>query len=126
MIDLTNKSVEDVNILIQKYADVLNVSNIKTINDAQMLAIVIDEAINYIKEKYNEISTDLKTWCVLILKYKLKNIKTDDDVKNIINEFTEYWKIEHQNYCDSLAMSASEFDRDYEFIQMYINKKIGD
>ena len=43
-------------------------------------------------------------------------IDPGDDVKNIINEFTEYWKNEHQNYCDSLAMSASEFDRDYEFI----------
>lgn len=126
MIDLTNKSVEDVNLLIQKYTPVLQVSNVKTNTDAQMLAIVIDEGIKYIKDNYNEISTDLKTWCILVLKHKISKIKTDIDIKKIIDVFITYWNNEYQSYCDDLGLSASDFDRDYGFIQTFIHKKIGD
>lgn len=126
MIDLTNKSVEDVNLLIQKYAAVLEVSKVKTINDAQILVIVIDEGVKYVNDKYNEISTDLKTWCILVLKHKISKIKTDTDVKKIIDKFIQYWNTEYQNYCNDLGMSASDFDRDYGFIQTFMHKKIGD
>lgn len=122
MIDLTNKSIEEVNLLIQKYATVLEVSKVKTINSAQILVIVIDEAVNYINDKYKELNADLKTWCILVLKHNLDKIKTDVDVKKYIDEFIEHWKTKHQSFCDNIVISASNFDRDFLFFKLFLNK----
>jgi len=123
MIDLINNDVEKVNILINKYKTVLEVSNLRTVDDVQIFVLIIDEAIKYIEDKYNHLNADIKAWCILILKHSIKQIKTDDDVKKNIDDFIKFWNSEYQKYIDDLSMSASEFDRDYGFVQIFIHKK---
>lgn len=125
MIDLTNRSVEEVNGLLQKYTPILNVAELKSLEDAELFTIMVEISVNYIKEKYCELSTDLKTWCVVVVKNLRNTIKTEDEVKNCIDEFITYHYKNYTKYVDSLGCYASEYDRDAGFIKEFINKKIG-
>ncbi|MCK9416729.1 hypothetical protein M0Q97_08750 [Candidatus Dojkabacteria bacterium] len=123
MIDLTNNNTEDINVLVQKYTSVLQVSNLNTIDEIRLLAKIIDEAIKYIANNHSELTIDLKIWSILVLKNIINKIKTDDDVKKYIDEFVEYWGKKYEKYCNYLGMSASDFDRDYYFVLTFIKIK---
>lgn len=125
MTDLTNRTVEEVNVLIQKYAQVLEVSEVKNILDAQILVIIIDVAIQYINQNYSDLHKDWKTWCIIVLKKLIKKISTEEDVKKCVDDFITYYKSEYHNYINDLGIFASEFDRDEGFINVFVNKKIG-
>lgn len=124
MIDLINKSVAEVEILIQKYGSLLEVSGLKTVLDAQLLAIIIDIAVNHIQENHKDLNKDWKAWTVVALKNLQKRIKTDEDVKNNADEFINHYKNEYQKYVDDLVW-YSEYDRDWGFVHRYLHKKIG-
>lgn len=117
--NLIEKSVEEVNILIKKYRSVLEVSDLSSNDEVQLLAIVIDVVVNYLNEKYNDLTPELKTWCVLVLKNKFNTFKVEDEVKKMIDNFIVYWNNEYQKYCNGLEMFTSEFDRDYGFIRLF-------
>lgn len=124
MIDLTNKTIDDVNVLIQKYTPVLEL--IKTNQDnIPHLAVIIDIAVNYIKNNYNDLSIDWKIWSVYLIKeMSIKNIiKTEDDICKEINEFISYYNLKYQNYCEDMV-STSDFERDRIFVRKYINWSI--
>jgi hypothetical protein len=124
MTDLTNRTIKEVDELIQKYNQLLEVSGVKTLIDAQILVIIIDVAIKHIEEKYKNLSKDWKAWTVVVLKNLRKKINNDDDVKKIIDEFVGYYALEYQKYVDDLVWH-NEIDRDWGFVHGYINKKIG-
>ena len=125
MTDLTNRSVEEVNGLLQKHTPILNVAELKSLEDAQLFAIMVEISINYIKEKYDELSTDLKTWCIVVVKNLRNTIKTEDDVKNCIDEFITHYYKNHAKWVEGLGCFATEYDRDIGFVRDYVKTKIG-
>ena len=125
MTDLTNRTVEEVNIFIQKYAEVLNQSELKTLEEAQLFAIMIDVSINHIRDKYNNLPANQKTWCVIAVKRLRNTIKTEEDVKNCIDDYIQYYEKHYNKFVDNLGVFASEFDRDADFMRQYLKTKIG-
>ncbi|MBN1637323.1 MAG: hypothetical protein JW866_00015 [Ignavibacteriales bacterium] len=125
MIDLTNRTVEEVQALIQKYGQLLEVSDIKNHNDIPILAIIIDIGINHINDNYKDIPKDWKAWSMVVVKGmfyegKVNNIK---DIKTIIDEFIFFWKSDYEKYCDD-TIAVNEYERDRGFAYKYIwNKK---
>ena len=73
MIDLTSKSVDEINELIQKYIGVLEL--IKDKKHIPYLAVVISVGIKHIKENYDDLILDWKAWSIINLKHKYLNNK---------------------------------------------------
>lgn len=123
MIDLTNKSIDEINGLIQKYASVLELIHQR--EQIPYLAYIIDIAVNHIKEKHNYLSIDWKAWSVVVIKklFLDKKINNESDIIKSIDDFIEYQKNEYQNYLNDLAMFTSEYDRDLGFVWGYVCKK---
>lgn len=121
MTDLINKTTEETNILIQKYTPVLEVSGVKTVQEMQILSIIIDTGINYIKEKYNDLDVDWKSWTIVVLNRKRNKLKTIEDVKNIVDEFIEYYKLEYQKYRDIMCEYNLD-ELDFHFINLFTDK----
>jgi len=123
MIDLTNKTTEEVNALIQKYAPVLELFA-RQQNHIPYLAVIIDTGVNYLKTAYNEMTIDWKSWIIVLLKelYLRKLIKNVADVSKEIDDFIVYHNEKYVNYINDVV-AASDYDRDRGFIYMYLNKK---
>lgn len=119
---INNRTIDEVNILIQKYATVLEL--IKQQEEIPYLAIVIDVGIKYIKEKHNDLNIDWKTWTIIYLKHQYLNgnIKKEEDVLNLIENFLRYYHNDYNNYINNLGTYVTDFDRDYSFIYKYIRK----
>jgi hypothetical protein len=122
MIDLTNRTVEEINGLIQKYAQALEV--IKYPEHVPYLALIIDAGVNYLKATYNQMTVDWKSWIIVLLKelYLRKLIKTDKDIPKEIDNFIIYHNQNYENYIKDIV-AASDYDRDRGFIYLYLNKK---
>ena len=121
MIDLiNNRTIDEVNLLIQKYAGVLEL--IKQQEEIPYLAIVIDVGIKYIKEKHNNLNIDWKAWTIVYLKHKYLNgqIKKEEDILNLIENFLKNYHNNYNKYIDSLGIYSNDFDRDYTFVCKYI------
>lgn len=121
MIDLTNKTVEEINGLIQKYTSVLEL--IEEQERIPYLAYIIDIAVNHIKNAHSDLTIDWKAWCIVVLTKLFSKIKKEGNISEIIDDFVAHYKKEYQNYCDDLALFASEYDRDYGFCYRYVLKK---
>ncbi len=119
-IDLTNKSVDEINGLIQKYASVLELLKPQ---DQPYFAYIVDIAIKHIETSHKNLTADWKAWSVFVLKKQHIKIKNESDINKIIDDFIEYWKKEYKEYCDSLGVFATEYDRDRGFVYKYIEKK---
>lgn len=122
MIDLTSKTVDEINSLVQKYATILVLLEPK---EQAHFAAILEVAIPYIKDNYSDLNTDWKAWAVVSLKKQHHKIHKESDIKKLIDDFIEYYKTEYQNYIDNLGMYASEYDRDCGFVHAFLNKKIG-
>ncbi len=125
MIDLTNRSVEGVNELIQKYAPILKLSRTKSKEEIPILAVIYDISIKYIKDWHNNLTVDWKSWCVLVIKEQFHNkkIQSESDIIQVINDFVNTWKENYKIYCNSLGTYASEYDRDRGFVYKYLTEK---
>lgn len=121
MIDLTNKTVDEVNALILKYAQALEIIRPP---DQPYMAYIIHVACTYLEEKYKELNKDWKAWSVVVLKNLCRKINNDNDVKKIIDEFVGYYVLEYQKYIDDLIWH-NEFERDWGFVHGFVHKKIG-
>jgi hypothetical protein len=127
LINSVNKiPIEQMQVLYKKYESVLGIFT-KEEKDIPYLAYIIDIAVNHIKTKYGELTQDWKTWAVLLVKieYFGRNIKTDSDVINAIDEFVIHFNTNYKKYCDGLGVIASEFDRDRGFVYNYLLTKNG-
>jgi len=123
MIDLTNRTVEEINGLIQKYTPLLELF-VRQQNHIPYLAVVIDVGINHLKTNYDKMTIDWKSWIMVLLKeeYLRKLIKSEVDIPKEIDEFIIYHNENYENYVKD-TVAASEYDRDRGFIYTYLNKK---
>lgn len=129
MIDLKNKTVDDINTLIAKYSTVLEfIENRKRIVE---YVVIFDISVNYIKNKYADINLNIKAWAVYVIKKILSNdelplkyqLKNDNDIYKIIDEFVVFYNSGHSDYLETIDSYVSEFDRDLPFINEFIFKK---
>lgn len=122
MIDLTNKTVDEINGLIQKYASVLEL--VKNKKEIPYLAYVLDTAIKYIEENYKEKHKDQKAWAATIIKWMYSDgyIKSESDIYVIISEFFQYVKDEFQTYAGNM-IAASQYDLETGFAFQFVLKK---
>ncbi len=119
MIDLTNKTTDEINSLIQKYASILEIINPK---DQPHFAVTIDIAYHHLTEKHSDLSPEWKAWCVVVLKPQMDKIRYESDIVKIIDDFVEYYNTNYQNYVDN-SVAVSEYDRNYGFVYSYIHYK---
>jgi hypothetical protein len=124
MIDLTNKSIDQINTLIQKYTPVLELYVRHHEKHIPILAHIIDLAVNHTKTNHNDLTLDWKVWSVFVVEknYFNNKINNESDIGKTIDDFIVYWKAEYQGYCNGLGMSASEYDRDRGFVYKYLDK----
>lgn len=122
MIDLTNRSTDEINGLVQKYTPLLELF-IRHQKDIPYLAVTIDVGVNYLKTNYNQITIDWKSWIMVLLKelYIRGIIKNEADIPKEIDSFIIYHNQNYINYVSDIV-SASEYDRDRGFIYSYLNK----
>lgn len=120
MIDLTNRTIEEVNGLIQKYAAVLEL--VKPPQQQPYLAVIIDVGIKHVKEKHQDLPLDWKIWSIIFTKNKYLNgkVSKESEIPEIIDDFIQHYKDNYKEYVDSLGLYASDFDRDYGFIFRYM------
>lgn len=130
MTDLTNKIdkliKEDINSIqeiVNKYGTVL--VDLHKDKDIPYLAYIIDIAVKYLNQNHNDLSKDMKTWVVMVVENKFFNnlIDTENDITETIDEFIIFWNTEHMNYIENM-ISATEFDGDLGFVNLYIRKNI--
>jgi len=127
MTDLINKSIEEINALIQKYRELLEISDIRNHNDIPILAIIFDIGINHINTNYNDTPKDWKAWSMVVVRkmYYGGEIKYVENILNIINEFINFWKSNYKSYSND-TISVSDYDKNLSFIYKFIsNKKSG-
>lgn len=133
MIDINNRNVnelspEDVQILnslVAKYNDVLLQLSDKQKPFAHFIAFLIEVASLYIKEKHTTLTPDWKTWCIIYLKelYINNQIENNDYILAHIDLFVEHYNKNYQKFIDDIGISASDYDRDYEFVIKFAHKK---
>jgi hypothetical protein len=119
MIDITNKSVEQLNALKQKYAKILE--SIPD-NEKNYHAYVIDVAINFINTYYPIINNNWKSWIVVVVVKLREIINNENDIGNIINKFLIFHNINYDKYIDEI-ICLDEVDRDLDFINDFIKKE---
>lgn len=119
MIDLTSKDVNEINALIQKYANVVQLFKPE---EQPYFAYVISVGIDYVKEKYPEISKDWKSWAIMTLVKRVINVSSDSDIKVIIDAFVVHYKNYYNDFGNDLVW-ASEYDKEHKFVHEYLNKK---
>jgi hypothetical protein len=119
MIDISNKTIDELNVLITKYASALEQIPKNERDAIPYLAVVFDIAVPYIKEKYPDLDSHPKAWATYVLKLLLHYLKNDADIKRVIDEFFVYYKNEYPNYGTDIVLSASQYDRDHNFVYNY-------
>ena len=119
---LIKDDLKSIQAIVNKYSSVLELT--KPQQQIPYHGYIIDTSIQYINEKHKEIHIDQKTWAVLLIKilFDTDKIKTDEDIHKTIDDFFEFWKTEYVKYCED-TISATDFDRDREFIYRFIHKK---
>lgn len=123
MIDLiNNKTVEEINGLIQKYVPLLELTKNK--KDIPNLAYVIDVAIKHIQANHKEAHVDQKSWAVCVVRWQYLDSKINNelDITNTIDEFFQYIIDEFQNFTHN-TISISSYDLEAAFAFHFINKK---
>lgn len=118
MIDLTNKTTDEVNEVLIKYQSFFN--DLPKISEIINLVYTIHLAVECINEKYKSLDKDLKTWCVLLIKNIYKLVDSEADINDEINKFVEYHILNYKKYIDSIIQYTNEYDRDHSFLSKYI------
>lgn len=126
MIDLTSKNIGNISAenfeilknLIQKYSPVLEL--IKDKDYLPHLAYVFEIGIEHLKPN-NEITSEWKTWTMLVVKglFETGKIREKGDIIVEINKFLEYYKSEYEKYSED-TISASEIDKNLGFVNTYL------
>jgi hypothetical protein len=119
MIDLTNRTVEEVNELIKKYSEVLMFINPQ---EQPYMAIVIDSGIKHIQENYKDLPVDWKAWSIVYLKHKYlgHGLKKQSDIPKMLDAFIKHYNENYEKFVSALGMSASDYDRDHAFVTQYL------
>lgn len=115
MIDLTSKTIDEINAHIQKYAQALEL--IKQ-PDQPYMAYIIHVAVTYLKSQHNDLNKDWKSWTVVALKNSYRKINNDADILKIIDQFIEYYKTNYEKYIKDLIWH-DEIERDWGFVRLF-------
>ena len=123
MIDLTSKTPEEINALIQKWLPALQDSKVAPEHYLQV-AYIIDVATTHLKENHKDLDAAWKAWCMVVLRdlYKKNKINKDSDITDIIDDFLNDFNLNYESYC-SYMLSASEYDQQRGFVHGYTQKK---
>jgi len=121
MVDLTNKTIDEINALIQKYASALELLKPQY---QPYMAYIIHAAYTHLETQYKDLNKDWKSWTIVVLKNLYHKINNDTDIQKTIDEFVVYYKSEYDKYIKDLIWH-NEIDRDWGFVHAFINKKIG-
>jgi len=116
MIDLTSKTKEEINALMNEYQGLW--ADMPKIDELIQEVYLIDLAFKYLKEM--DIDKDLKTWSVLLIKRLFRTINIEEDVHVEIDKFIKYHNTLYKKYVDELVMYTDKFDRDSSFLTIYI------
>lgn len=122
MIDLTNKSVDEINSFIQRYAHALEI-----IPPAEqpVMAYIINVGMIHLTNVHSEINGEVKACAIVVLR-KLQNIlNEDDDIRNMIDDFIEFYNDKFKSFVHELYPQSSADGMIYEFMLRFINKKLG-
>lgn len=124
MIDLTNKTIDEINGLIQKYAPLLELTKNK--KEISYLAYVLDVAIKYIEANHKEKHKDQKAWAATIVRWQYLDgyIKKESDIIETIDEFFQYVNDEFQAYAGNMV-AVSPHDLETGFAFQFVLKKNG-
>lgn len=124
MIDLTNKNIDEINGLIQKYKPLLEL--IKEQEQIPYLAYIFDIGIKYVREKYKNINVDWQQWSIVCLKDLQLNgkIEEETDIYKIIDDFIDYCQNNYDAYLNNIGIYVNVYYRDCGFVHAFINKKI--
>jgi hypothetical protein len=119
MIDLTNKTVDEINELIKKYASALELIKPQF---QPYLALIIDIGVKHIKEKYQDLPLDWKAWSIVYLKNKYfkGRIHKETDISDLIDDFIKHYKNDYVEYINNLGTFTNEYERDRGFIHKYL------
>jgi len=87
---------------------------------------IIDSSINYIKEKYPDVSSEWKAWTMILIKklHSQDMLKTEDDIFNNIKGFLKYKEDKYDIYLNNVGMYVNEYYRDCYFIDQYIKEMV--
>lgn len=118
IIELTPEQQND---LLKKYENTLIVNYPKKSPVEQ--AYIIDYCYNHLKNNYNNLSSDLNAWTVVVIKklYEINKITTEDNINDNIKNFIGYYNQNHSNHIETIGQSCSDYDRDIVFITSYLN-----
>jgi len=119
MIDLTSKTIDEINALILKYAQALEIIRL---SDQPYMAYIINVACTHLEAQHKDLNKDWKSWAIVVLKNKCRKINNDADIQKTIDEFIEYQKTEYEAYIKDLVWH-NEIERDWGFVRAFINKK---
>ncbi len=118
MTDLTNEigniPAKDIQELYTKYEPLFEF--IKDKKEIPYLIVVFDWGIKYIKENYSDLDIDWKAWSIVYLKHKYDLLSKKEDIYKYIDDFIKHYKEKYESYVKNLGMYASDFDRDYGFV----------
>jgi hypothetical protein len=105
--------------LVKKYFPLFEF--IKSCENKEQLANIFEIGISYIKEKHNDLSIDLKSWIVFLLKFpEIRSILTkNDEICDIIDDFVDFHKKNYQDYVNELEFSSSDYDKDEGFVYLF-------
>jgi hypothetical protein len=119
MIDLTNKSVDEINELIKKYAQALELIKPQF---QPYLAVIIDIGVKHIKEKHQDLPVDWKAWSIVYLKNKYfkGRIHKESDIPDLIDDLIRHHNDDYKKYIDDLGVFTNEYDRDRGFVHKYL------
>lgn len=125
MTDLINNvnalSDDAINILMDKYHDVLNTLHE---HERKLMAYVIDVSVKYMNDKYSELSPLIKTWSVVGIRRLVNDnkINSDDDLKLYIDKLIDEWNGNYDNFVKNNHNFKNDCLRDREFLNQILEK----
>ena len=120
MIDISDKTREELNNIIRKYEQPL--LTLKETELYPQYAVVIDIAEPILIKKDEVFNAHWKAIILLFIVKSIDNFEFQADIENFILDFEKYFKINYQDFLENSVID-DEFDRDFIFVKLYINNK---
>lgn len=120
MINISDKTKEELNIIIQKYEQPL--LTLKNTELYPFYAVIINIVEPILIKKYEIFNAHWKAIIILFLVKNINDFYNQKDVENFIIDFEKYYKDEYQKFLTSCVIE-DEFERDFIFIKIYLSKK---
>jgi hypothetical protein len=118
-------SEDTINGLLKKFAPIIDVLSVK--ENPKEISYVADVCINHIALNHNDITSDVSSWGVVVVR-RLYNTKVIEYENQIGIELDAFFKYTHDHIlsfmADDIAWSVSQYDAEVVFVDMYLSKRI--